>query len=459
MIVIRTGRPVLSRRTVLQAAGASFALPLLEAMWPGRVGRAQATGVIPKRFVVFFTPSGTIFPSWVPSGSETAFTLSPILAPLSAFQPDLVVVSGLLQEGAGGDGHQTGIGGMLTGQSLNPGPFQGGAGFGASGWANGISVDQRIATLVGSSTHLRSLELGVQVGTADNWGRMSYLGPDQPVPPEDNPARAYLRLFGGASASAPGDLAHLRARRKSVLDAVLGQFQSIQARVGVADRARLDAHATIVRDIESRLDALAVSGPSCADPGSPVLPADSAAYLSANDSFPEIGDLQISLLAVALACDLTRVASLQWSRSVSQTRFTWLAEPINDAHHDLSHLPDDDAQAVDKLTRINLWYAGRFTALVGKLAAAQEVDGSRLLDSSLLLWCNELGKGNNHSRRMAPYVLAGQAGGSVRTGRFLSFTDDHPHNDLLVSILQAMDVPVTTFGKAEWCRGALPGFA
>jgi hypothetical protein len=190
-----------------------------------------------------------------------------------------------------------------------------------------------------------------------------------------------------------------------------------------------------------------------------VLPADSAAYLAANDSFPDIGDLQISLLAVALACDLTRVASLQWSRSVSQTRFTWLPVPINDAHHDLSHLPDDDALAVDKLTRINLWYAGRFAALVGKLATAQEVDGSRLLDSSLLLWCNELGKGNNHSRRLAPYVLAGQAGGSVRTGRFLSFTDDHPHNDLLVSILQAMDVPVTTFGKAEWCQGALPGFA
>ena len=125
MIVIRTGHPVLSRRTVLQAAGASFALPLLEAMWPGRRGRAQAAGVIPKRFVVFFTPNGTIFPGWVPSGGETAFTLSPILAPLSAFQRDLVVVSGLFQEGAGGDGHQTGIGGMLTGQSLNPGPFQG----------------------------------------------------------------------------------------------------------------------------------------------------------------------------------------------------------------------------------------------------------------------------------------------------------------------------------------------
>ena len=452
MIVIKTGRPVISRRAVLRTAGAAFTLPLLEAMHPGH---ARAATVIPKRFVVVFSPCGTIFPNWVPSGTETDFTLSPILEPLMAAQKDLLVVSGLAQQGGGGDGHQNGIGGMLTGQSLNPGPFQGGGSAGASGWANGISVDQRVAAALGSGTRLRSLELGVEVGSADNWGRMSYLGPDQPVPPEESPERAYARLFGAAGASSPEDMARLRARRRSVLDAVLGQFNTVRARVGSADRVRLDAHATIVRDIETRLDALAVPSPSCRDPGAPTLPAGG----STNDNFPAIGDLQIDLLALALACDLTRVASLQWSRSVSQTRFTWLPQPITDGHHDLSHLPDDDAQAVDKLTRINHWYAERFAALVGKLAGAQEIDGSRLLDASLVLWCNELGKGNTHSRRMAPYVLAGQAGGAVRTGRFLSFTGDPPHNNLLVSILQAMDIPTTTFGKAEWCTGPLSGFA
>lgn len=453
MIVIKTGRPLLSRRAVLRTAGAAFTLPLLEAMDPGH---ARAATVIPKRFVVVFTPNGTIFPNWVPSGAETDFALAPILDPLGALQADLLVVSGLFQQGGGGDGHQNGIGGMLTGQSLNPGPFQGGASAGASGWANGISVDQQVAATLGSGTRLRSLELGVQVGAADNWGRMSYVGPDQPVPPEESPERAYARLFGAAGGASAEDLARLRARRRSVLDAVLGQFQAVRARVGAADRVRLDAHATIVRDIETRLDSLAVPSPSCRDPGAPSLPAGGG---GTNDDFPAIGDLQIDLLVVALACDLTRVASLQWSRSVSQTRFTWLPQPITDVHHDLSHLPDDDAQAVDKLTRINHWYAERFAALVGKLAGAQEVDGSRLLDASLVFWCNELGKGNNHSRKLAPYVLAGQAGGAVRTGRFLSFTGDPPHNNLLVSILQAMDIPATTFGKAEWCTGPLSGFA
>ncbi|MBC8131844.1 MAG: DUF1552 domain-containing protein, partial [Deltaproteobacteria bacterium] len=351
----------------------------------------------------------------------------------------------------GGDGHQTGIGGMLTGHGLNPGPFQGGANSGTSGWAAGISVDQRVAAAIGATTRLRSLELGVQVGPADNWSRMSYLGADRPLPPEESPLGAYTRLFGGSTDS-PEELMRLRARRRSVLDAVKTQFAAVSMRVGAADRARLDAHATSVREIEKRLDVQAAAvGATCKDPGMPTLPANP----TANDTFPAVGTLQMDLLALALACDLTRVASLQWSRSVSQVRFTWLG--IREGHHDLSHLGDDDAQAIAKLTQINTWYAQQFAYLLGKLADAKETDGSRLLDSSLAFWCNELGKGNAHSRKMAPYVLAGRAGGAMRTGRFVSYPGEPPHNDLLVSLLQAMDVPVTTFGKADWCRGPLAG--
>jgi uncharacterized protein DUF1552 len=408
---------------------------------------------VPKRFVSMFTANGTIFPNWVPTGTESSFTLSPILMPLEPYHADLVVVSGLYQQGGGGDGHQNGIGGMLTGQSLNPGPFQGGANIGAAGWANGPSVDQKIASVVGGGTRLRSLELGVQVGSsADDWGRMVYQAANQPLTPEDNPAQAYARLFGAAGTT-PEALARLRARRKSVLDAVNAQFMSVSARVGASDRARLDEHASALRDIEARLDAQARPSAACIDPGRPAQPA----VLGDNDNFPAIGKLQMDILALALACDLTRVASLQWSRSVSMTRFTWLTPTITEGHHDLSHRGDDDAAAQDKLTRINTWYASQLGYLLGKLAAVQETDGTRLLDSTLLLWSNELGKGNEHSRQRAPYVLAGKAGGALRTGRFLSYTGDLPHNNLLVSVLQAMDIPVAKFGKEEWCTGPPTG--
>src|SRR5262249_49243970 len=110
----------------------------------------------------------------------------------------------------------------------------------------------------------------------------------------------------------------------------------------------------------------------------------------------------------------------------------------------------------DKLLRINQWYAERYARLIEKLKAYPEGPGT-LFDQCLLLWCNELGKGNTHSRKRAPYVLAGSAGGALRTGRFLEYAGDVPHNNLLVSVLNAFGAPSTSFGKAEWCTGALSG--
>ena len=127
------------------------------------------------------------------------------------------MISGLDQKGGGGDGHQNGMGGMLTGSTLNSGPF---AGVGAppAGWPIGPSVDQRIADGLAVPTKLRSLELGVQVGAADNWGRMIYRAANQPLPPDDDPASVYARVFADLHTD-PAVLARLRRRRKSILDA------------------------------------------------------------------------------------------------------------------------------------------------------------------------------------------------------------------------------------------------
>jgi hypothetical protein len=438
-----------SRRSVLRGAfGAAVGLPWLESLVSRRARAAAPT--FPTRFVVMFSPNGTLPGAWTPTGTENSFTLSPILAPLAAHQSNLVVVHGVDQRGGGGDGHQNGIGGMLTGQTLNAGPFAG-AGSAPAGWPNGPSVDQRIAEVLGNDTKLRSLELGVQVGAADNWGRMIYRAANQPLPPEDDPAQVYANVFADLHGD-PTALAALRARRKSILDTVGAQYTRIGARLSVADRARLDQHLTAVREVESRLTTpFASATAACHDPGPAPTPATTN-----NDDFPAIGALQLDLLTMALACDITRVASLQWSRSVSQVRFTWLDPTITVGHHDLSHRPDNDADAVDKLKRINAWYATQMATLMTKLAAIPEGDGT-LLDHTLILWCNELAIGNIHSRIDAPYVLGGRAGGRLTTGRFVSYDGDVPHNNLLVSILNAMGIPDQTFGKSDWCTGPLPG--
>ena len=202
---------------------------------------------------------------WTPTGGETDFALSPILAPLEPHRADIVVVQGLYQQGGGGDGHQSGIGGMLTGRPLNGGPF---AGVGAppAGWATGPSVDQRMAEAWAVPTKFRSLELGVQVGAADDCGRMIYRAANQPLPPTDDPAEVYAGVFADLHTD-PAALARLRARRKSILDAVGGELGRVAARLGASDRQRLDAHLTAVREIETRLTTdLAVANPACHDP-------------------------------------------------------------------------------------------------------------------------------------------------------------------------------------------------
>jgi len=440
-------RSDLSRRTLLAAGAGGLAVPWLEALAP-RAARADVPAY-PKRFIVFFSPNGTVAKNWEPTwtGSTTDFQLSPILAPLEPHRRDIVVVQGVDQQGGGGDGHQNGIGGMLTGAMLNPGRFSGGAG-GSSGWASGISVDQRIARAVGQDTRFQSLELGVQVGAADNRGRMCYAGPDQPLPPEDDPARVFARVFADLTRD-PGELARVRAHRKSVLDRVAGRYQRLSARLGEGDRRKLEAHLAAIRDIETRLDIDPGARATCRAPSVALQPG--AAGL--NDAFPAVGKLQMDLLVMALACDLTRVASLQWSRAVSQVRFSWLA--IAEGHHDLSHLGDENEVAQDKLMRINRWYAEQLAYLIAAMKAVPEGDGT-LFDSSLILWCNELAKGNVHSRKDAAYVLAGRAGGAIKTGRYLRYDGNVPHNDLLVSLVNAMGVDDTTFGRPDWCTGPLP---
>jgi hypothetical protein len=450
----------LNRRTFLRGlGGVAIGLPLLNAMGCGRGGgggaprarKTAALGEAPKRFVVFFSANGTIPENWRPTGTETAFALSTILAPLEPHKDQLVIIDGVDMESSNhgpGDGHQKGMGHMLTGIELLEGTeFTGGNGE-LVGWGGGISVDQAIANQIGGTTRFRSLELGVQVSGASVWSRMSYLGADQPIPPEDSPYSTFDRVFGDLGAD-PLGLAELRAKRHSVLDTVQDDYTALSSRLGNEDRVKVEAHLAAIRDIELRLDNGAEIGGSCAIPS-----VDGGIDLDANDNFPLVGRMQMDLLVMALACDLTRVASLQWSNSVSNKRFTWLGIP--DGHHDLSHLGDSDTVAIQKITDINRWYSEQFGYLLQKMKEIPEGEGT-MLDNTLVIWCNELGKGNSHTRMNAPFVLAGGAGGALRTGRFLQYGGTVPHNDLLVSCMNAMGVDVDTFGNPAYCTGPLAG--
>ena len=437
----------LDRRNFLKGLGATtVALPLL-----GSLDAAAQAGAFPKRLLVFFSANGTVPFRWAPTGDENnwSFNANDILAPLERHKSDLLVLEGvdMVSTRFGiGDGHQKGMAHMLTGTELLPGPFQGGGDAGTAGYAGGISVDQHIANEVHAGQKFKSLELGVQCGNPTNWSRMSYAGPDQPVTPRMDPYEAFDAIFGDIGAD-PFGIEQLRARRQSVLDFVKSDLTKLQTKLSAEDRIRVEAHTEAIRSLEQRLLTGNELGIACEPP-------NQGAQIDAgsNDNFGAVGDLMTDLAVMSFACNLTPVASLQWSRSVSNINFGFAGVGVR--HHDMSHESDSNTSAVENLVNINRWYAEKFALILDKLKAIPEGEGT-LLDNTVVVWVNELGKGNSHTRNDVPYVLGGSCGGYFNTGRYLQYDAD-PHNNFLVSLCNAMGVQTNTFGNPNYCTGPLP---
>lgn len=457
-------RQARSRRAFLQTLGAgAVALPFLRYLGAdaglfGGHAAAQPTA-IPQRLLVVFSPDGTIGEEWVPDGGESNFVLRRILAPLEAHRDRLLILSGVDMSSttAGpGDGHQKGMGHLLTGAELLPGDVMGGCdSCPPVSWANGISVDQAVADHIASQTtlRLRSLELGCRVSDSENvWTRMSYRGPSQPIPPINDPAAAFDTVFGDPTL----DPAQARRRlmlQQSVLDQNVRDFQRLRTRLTGEDRVLLDRHLDMVRDIELRLSASGAVGASCARP-------DVSGAPNAGDdaNMPSLIDMQTDIMTMAFACDVTRVGSIMWENSVGNIDFSFAG--ISARHHDLSHEGDSNTVAIEQLVQINTLYARKFAALLDRLASIPEGDGETMLDHTLVVWVNELGRGNSHSLTDIPFVLAGNVKNPdgtphFRTGRHVHYDGDQPHNDLWTSVCQAFGMPLTGFGDPRFSNGPL----
>jgi hypothetical protein len=436
----------ISRRQFLVggASGLAFALPLLH--WPSK---AFAQESFPKRLLVFFQPNGTKLEKWKPTGGVDNFVLSPLLAPLERHRNKLLVIDGLkLASAAVGPGgpHQRGMATVLTGAEILEGDFVGGDGR-KSGWGGGISLDQYLAQRLNSPTRFGSLELGVVVKDNNPRSRLNYLGPNQPISPESNPVAAHQRIFGNLVGPTEDDR-QVRMRR-SALDAVFADVAALEQRVGSADRLKLERYLESFRQIEKRL--AYVPAAACSASAQP----PQLAPMS-EDDFGDIARIQIDQMVAALACDLTRIGTLQFSSAVNQVRFTFLGMRDQQGHA-LSHAGDNSATAQTEWERMLTWYSEQLAYLLDGLASVPEGDGT-LLDNTLVLCCSELGRGNTHSLDNMPFLIAGGAGGALRMGRSMSFPDE-PHNNLLVSVLNAMGVEDQVFGDERFCTGPLPGLA
>lgn len=428
----------------LSAAGINLALglPGLAEAAPKKEGRKQ-------RLIFVFSPNGVIPKHFWPDANAAELALPRILQPLSELKDHVLTLHGVHNKIRGdGDGHMRGIGCLLTGIELYPGDIQGGSDTPA-GWSKGISVDQflrnRLQADPKTQTRFGSLEFGVLVpDRADTWTRMSYAGPNQPVAPIDDPYVMFDKLYG-----------QVRNREiiASVLDGLSDDFQRLEKMIGSEDREILKKHTALIRQVEKELQTeqqLASKRP--VGHAVPELPANVKDH---NDNMPTITRMQMDLLVNSLLADFTRVATFQITNSVGQPRMKWLE--INEGHHSLSHEPDSNEEAYEKLIRINTWYCEQVAYLAKRLAATPEPGGEgTMLDNTTIVWTNELGKGNSHTRNNIPFVVVG-GGLGWKTGRALDFKNV-PHNRLLMSFCQSMGHTTDAFGKVDFCRsGVLTG--
>ena len=169
-----------------------------------------------------------------------------------------------------------------------------------------------------------------------------------------------------------------------------------------------------------------------------------------NDNIPKTSKMQIELLVNSFQNDMARVATLQYTNSVGQAKMRWLG--IEQGHHELSHDPDLNEGSQEKLTKINTWLCEQMALLAKRLSETKEPGGDgSLLDNTLIVWTNELGKGNSHTLDNIPFVLVGNAG-DVKMGRSLKF-EKAAHNRLWVAIANAMGHDISTFGNPKLCEG------
>src|SRR6266566_5191990 len=426
------------RRQFLKQFGISAAsLPFLVGL--PSLGLASPTRPR-QRLIIMFSPNGTIPPAFWPDETGTDFALKPIMAPLEPFKDRMLILRGLSNKVRGdGDGHMRGMSCLLTGIELFPGNIQGGSDTPA-GWASGISIDQELKNFFqgreDTRTRFGSLEFGVGVtDRADPWTRMSYGGPNKPIAPISDPYQMYQKLYGQLK-----DKETLR----SVLDDLDQDLKKVRKLISAEDRRLLDDHQALVRQMEKEVTE---AGRQKLRVGPPTLEEGVA---DQNDNVPRLSRMQIDLLINSFVNDMARVATLQYTKSVGQACMKWLG--ISDNHHGLSHEPDKDESAQNKLIKINQWFCGELRYLLDKLANTPEPgDSGTLLDHTTVIWTNELGKGNNHTLDNIPFVLIG-GGFGFQMGRSLKL-EKVPHNRFHLALAHAVGHKIETFGKPALCDG------
>jgi len=459
---------------------------------PRGAGAAPATP--PKRFFVWYTPVGTVLSAWRPEGTGTTWTPGRILQPLDvpALREKTTILSGVhaaAAEKLAGNGHAKGMTHVLT---ARPYVEVRSTQFGDEGWGGGISIDQFLAERLATAGRLSSIEAGVVSFYSGGPSRyMSYSGAGQAniVPVESDPRKLFARLFSvdpEDTGSTLDEMDRLALQRKSVFDTVLDDFNRLNGKLGGEDKIRLDKHATLVRELEQRIQ---VSGDGTPMPGCtmPTAPSYTDDQVRAKANLSELGKTVMDVLIAGLSCDAMRVGSLLWSAGESEYNFAEILPnaPWGDLScppdvdtctdgknlpanflHVMSHFPPSTANgvpgnlntvqtaALECLTVVERWFSEQLSYFAQRLDEIQEADGTSVLDNTVLLSAKDISEGVTHGYRDVPNIILGGKG-LFKPGHF-NLRNQKTSGDLFATIAQSLGLDdVTSFGDPDYFTGPI----
>ncbi|MFN0085887.1 MAG: DUF1552 domain-containing protein [Blastocatellia bacterium] len=434
-----------SRRNFLRGAGVALALPWLESLPIAARdgGKAVADGGKPPvRLAHIYFSNGVEPEHWWAKGSGAAMEFGPAAAPLGPIREDLIFLRGLYhQKALSSTSPHLGRMNLLSGAQVSLDPKE---------IRVGTSFDQALAQRIGDRTAVPSLALGIEPnelrledGLSMIYGSsISWASPTKPAMKEVYPARAFDQLVGDGKG---------RQLDRSILDAVLADAQALQPRVSAVDRRKIDEYLESIRDIEKRIDHAAkeerIEGwrPALKQPNMP-RPGDQIPQ-----NVPEHMKLMLDLIVLAFQMDKTRIITLMLNNDLSQMNFRFLEGVRGALHLDLTHngkAPELEAMYL----KTNQYHVQQFTYLVQRMKQIDE-GGTSLLDNSALMFASSLFDGDAHGAEQLPIVLAGSAGGALRTGRILDYLKQGDDNrracSLFLSLMDVMGVRLERFGDSE----------
>lgn len=430
----------LPRRMVLRGAGATIALPLLDAMVPA-LSASRLTAANPsKRFAAVYVGMGMTMSAWTPPATEE-LQLTPTLHPLAAFKDRIVVASGLAcRQADGNDGGPHPRCQATWGTGTRAKRTEG------VDVRAGVSMDQVAAKLLASETQLASLELSLEsaemLGTCALGFSCAYSNTiawrdaTTPLPMENNPRAVFERLFGVTNTTESKVRLNGLAADRSLLDSIVGKVPQFKKRLGPSDQRKLDGFLDAVRDAERRIQKaqqqIERELPVVEQPG------------GVPETFADYSKLMFDLLTLAYQCDMTRVSTFLLMREGSLRTSAEVGVP--EPYHPLSH-HQNDPEKLAKLAKVNTYHTSLFGYFLEKLRSTNDGDGS-LLDHTLLLYGSGMSNSNAHWPFDVPTLVVGGSLFDVKGGRHVLYEEGTSLASLQLSLLHRIGVHADSFGDS-----------